>query len=69
MRQIRDPRPAASSSFATKVDVGITAACFAPILFGLALHGRCVRVLEREPVPGAAGRIARVQARFDTMPS
>jgi hypothetical protein len=36
-------------------------ACCAPI-FGLALEGPCVRVLEREPVPGAARRTAKPQA-------
>jgi hypothetical protein len=36
-------------------------ACCAPI-FGLALQGPCVRVLDREPVPRAARRTAKPQA-------
>src|SRR5262249_11066523 len=38
-----------------------------PVLFGLALHRRCCRVLALEPVPRAAGAVGRAKAlRHDT---
>jgi hypothetical protein len=37
----------------------------APIFFGLALHRRRVRVLEFEPVAGAAGDVTRAAAPTD----
>jgi hypothetical protein len=38
---------------------------FAPILFGLALHGRRIGVLHFKPIGGATGTVGRVLALRD----